>query len=117
MRLVQGGTRGGQRVPVQLRSQSQGEDGRWAWLRGKDHLTWEVAPGPTTVLLHDGRPVVARRIRIWAEGLETDAVWHTVKDRDNWVAPAAGYRGGAKTEGLTYTFHLLLNGTLLWAKR
>ncbi len=105
MRFVQVVNRAGQKLRVHLRYESQGEDGRWAWLPGKDHLTWEVAPGPTTVLLHDGRPVVARRIRIWAEGLETGAVWHTVKDRDTWVAPAAGYRGGAKPEGFTYTFN------------
>jgi tetratricopeptide (TPR) repeat protein len=105
MRLVQVVNRTGQKLRIHLRYESQGADGRWAWLPGKDDLTWEVAPGATAVLLHDGRPVVARRIRIWADGLETNAVWHAVKNLDVWVAPAAGYRGGAKPELYTYTFN------------
>jgi tetratricopeptide (TPR) repeat protein len=104
-RFVQVVNRTGQKLRVHLRYESQGADGRWAWLPGKDDLTWEVAPGATAVLLHDGRPALARRIRIWADGLESDAVWHAVKDRDTWVAPAVGYRGGAKPEAYTYTFN------------
>jgi tetratricopeptide (TPR) repeat protein len=105
MRVVQVANRSGQKLRVHLRYESQGEDGRWAWVPGKDDLTWEVAPGTTVLLLNDGRPVLARRVRIWADGLETEAVWHAVKDRDTWVAPAAGYRGGDKPDVYTYTFN------------
>jgi tetratricopeptide (TPR) repeat protein len=104
-RVVQVVNRTGQKLRVHLRYESQGADGRWAWLPGKDDLTWEVAAGTTTLLLHDGKPVLARRIRIWADSAETDALWHAVKDRDTWVAPAAGYRGGANPEVFTYTFN------------
>ena len=37
--------------------------------------------------------------------METNATWHLVKDRDTWVAPVAGYRGGARPEPYTYTFN------------
>ena len=90
---------------VYLRYESQGEDGRSALLPAKGELVWEVAHGTTVVLRHDDRPTLARRIRIWADGLETDTVWHAVKDRDTWVAPVAGYRGGAKPEAFTHTFN------------
>jgi hypothetical protein len=63
--------------------------------------------------LLDGRPIVARRIRIWADGLETGAVWLAVKDRDTWVAPAAGYRGGARPDPYTYTFNPSYESPLL----
>ena len=66
---------------------------------------WEVPAGATATLLYDGRPVLARRIRIWADGLETTAVWHAVKDRDTWAAPAKGYRGGPQPAVFTYTFN------------
>ncbi len=105
MRAIQVVNKTGQKLRVHLRYEAQGEDGRWAWLPGKDDLTWEVPTGGTGVLLHGGRPVLARRIRIWADGLETEAVWHAVKDRDTWVAPAAGYRGGSKPDVFTYTFN------------
>jgi tetratricopeptide (TPR) repeat protein len=104
-RAVQVVNRTGQKLRVHLRYESQAADGSWAWLPGKGDLTWELAPGETAVLLHEGRPVLARRMRIWADGLETGAVWYAVKDRDTWVAPTAGYRGGAKPELFTYTFN------------
>jgi tetratricopeptide (TPR) repeat protein len=103
-RAIQVVNRTGQKLRVHLRYEVQAADGSWAWLPGKGDLTWEVAPGETALLLYDGRPVLARRMRIWADGLETGAVWHAVKDRDTWVTPAAGYRGGAKPELFTYTF-------------
>jgi tetratricopeptide (TPR) repeat protein len=105
MRFIQIANRTGQKLRVHLRYECQGEDGTWAWLPGKDDLTWELPPGAAGALLLDGRPIVARRIRIWADSLETGAVWHAVKDRDTWVVPAAGYRGGAKPEPYTYTFN------------
>jgi hypothetical protein len=55
--------------------------------------------------VHDRHPVLARRFRIWADGIDSDAVWHTAKDRDNWAAPAAGYRGAAEPEPFTFTFN------------
>ena len=105
MRFIQVANRTGQKLRIHLRYERQGEDGTWAWLPGKDDLTWELPPGAAGALLLDGRPIVARRIRIWADGMETGAVWHAVKDRDTWVAPAAGYRGGAKPDPYTYTFN------------
>jgi tetratricopeptide (TPR) repeat protein len=105
MRAIQVANKTGQKLRIHLRYEAQGEDGRWAWLPGKDDLTWEVPAGGTGVLLQDGRPVLARRIRIWADGMETETVWHAVKDTDTWVAPAAGYRGGSKPDVFTYTFN------------
>jgi tetratricopeptide (TPR) repeat protein len=104
MRLIQVANRTGQKLRVHLRYECQGEDGAWAWLPGKDDSTWELPPGAAGALLLGGRPIAARRIRIWADGLETGAAWHAVKDRDTWVVPAAGYRGGARPEAYTYTF-------------
>jgi tetratricopeptide (TPR) repeat protein len=105
MRQVQVVNRTGQKLRVHLRYESQGADGRWTWVPGTDDVTWEIPPGATSLLLHEGRPVLARRIRIWADGMESDATWHAVKDRDTWVAPTAGYRGSAKPEVFTYTFN------------
>jgi tetratricopeptide (TPR) repeat protein len=105
VRLVQIDNRTGQNLRVHLRYECRGTDGRWTWLPGKDDLRWEVAPGTKGVLLHDGSQILARRVRIWAEGLETDTVWDTGKNRDTWVAPATGYRGGAEPEVFTYTFN------------
>jgi tetratricopeptide (TPR) repeat protein len=104
-RYIQVANKTGQKLRVHLRYEGQGEDGSWAWLPGKDDLTWELPPGAAGALLLDGRPIVARRIRIWADGMETGAVWHAVKDRDTWVVPAPGYRGGAKPDAYTYTFN------------
>jgi tetratricopeptide (TPR) repeat protein len=105
MRSIQVVNKSGQKVRVHLRYECRAEDGSWAWLPGKDDLTWELPVGATGALLLDGRPIVARRIRIWADGMETGATWHAVKNRDTWVAPVAGYRGGAKPEAYTYTFN------------
>ena len=105
VRAIQVVNKTGQKLRVHLRYEAQGEDGRWAWLPGKDDLTWEVPAGETGVLLQDGRPVLARRMRIWADGMESEAVWHATKDRDTWTAPAAGYRGGAKPDVFTFTFN------------
>jgi hypothetical protein len=43
-------------------------------------------------------------MRIWAEAPETKTDWHTRKDIDQWLGPAAGYRAGAKPELYTFTF-------------
>jgi tetratricopeptide (TPR) repeat protein len=104
-RFIQVANRTGQKLRVHLRYECRGEDGRWTWLPGKNDVTWELPAGASGTLLLDGRPLAARRIRIWADGLETGAVWHAVKDRDTWVAPAPGYRGGAKPDPYTYTFN------------
>jgi tetratricopeptide (TPR) repeat protein len=105
VRFIKVANKTGQKLRIHLRYECQGEDGSWAWLPGKDDVTWELPPGAAGALLLDGRPIVARRIRIWADGMETGAVWHAVKDRDTWVVPAAGYRGGAKPDPYTYTFN------------
>jgi tetratricopeptide (TPR) repeat protein len=104
-RAVQVVNRSGQKLRVHLQYETPTADGGWVWVPGKSDLTWELAPGEAAVLLHEGRPVLARRMRVWADGPETGAVWHAVKDRDTWVAPTAGYRGGAKPEVYTYTFN------------
>lgn len=105
LRQVQVANRSGQKVQVHLRYETRTEDGRWTWLPAQGALSWEVPAGATGPLLVDGRPVLARRLRIWAEGLETTAVWHAVKDSDTWAAPAAGYRGGSRPDVYTYTFN------------
>ena len=105
MRVVQVANRTGQKLRVHLRYETQAADGSWAWLPGEGHLTWEFDAGEKAVRGHEQRPVLARRFRIWAESIDSDAVWHTAKDRDTWAAPAAGYRGAAEPEPFTFTFN------------
>jgi tetratricopeptide (TPR) repeat protein len=97
--------RTGQKIRVHLRYEALTEDGRLLWLPGTGALTWEFEPGETAVLVHEGRPVLARRMRIWAENPETNTAWLKAKDTVTWTAPARGYRGGAKPEMFTYTFN------------
>jgi tetratricopeptide (TPR) repeat protein len=105
VRIVRVENRTGQKLRVQLRYEGLAEDGRWVWAPGKDALTWELAEGETVVLVYDGRPVMARRMRIWADNSETNMAWLKVKDTDTWTAPVRGYRGGAKPDVFTYTFN------------
>ena len=103
-RLVKIVNRTGQTIRVYLRYEGPAA-GRLAWLPGEGVLTWEFAPGEEGILTHDGQPVLARRMRIWADNPATKAAWYAVKDTDTWTAPAVGYRGGAKPEIFTYTFN------------
>jgi tetratricopeptide (TPR) repeat protein len=103
-RYLQVANKSGQKLRVHLRYEAQTADGQWAWLPAKGSLMWEVAPAATVQLLHDGQRVQARRLRIWADGMETSATWHAVKDQDTWTAPANGYRGGAQPGVFTYSF-------------
>jgi tetratricopeptide (TPR) repeat protein len=105
VRSIRVANRTGQKLRVHMRYEVQGEDGRWTWLPAKDDMTWEVETGATALLLHDGKPVLARRVRIWADGMDAEAAWNAVKDRDTWIAPATGYRGGTKPDVFTYTFN------------
>ncbi len=104
-RVLQVANKTGQKIVVYLRYEGQTGDDKFAWLPGKGVLTWEFSPGETAVLTHEGKPILPRRMRIWAENSETKTVWNTAKDRDTWTAPAAGYRGGAKPELFTFTFN------------
>jgi tetratricopeptide (TPR) repeat protein len=104
-RVLQVTNRTGQKIRVHLRYEAPAADGKFAWLPGEGSLTWEFAPGETAVLVHEGGPVLARRMRIWADSPDTKTVWYAAKDHDTWTAPAAGYRGGAKPELFTYTFN------------
>ncbi len=102
VRLLQVANQSGQKLRVYLLYETRTAEGQWAWLPDKGALTWEVAAGATVQLLHDGRPIQARRIRIWAEGMETDATWYSVKERDTWTAPPKGYRGVRADAGKAY---------------
>jgi tetratricopeptide (TPR) repeat protein len=104
-RVLQVTNRTGQKIRVHLRYEGLTADGKLAWLPGEGSLTWEFEPGETAVLAHAGRPVAARRMRIWAENPDTKAVWDAAKGHDTWTAPAAGYRGGAQPELFTFTFN------------
>ena len=103
-RAVRVANRTGRAIRVHLRYEGPADD-KLAWLPGDGVLTWEFAAGEEAVLVHDGRPVQARRMRIWADTPDGKAVWHAVKDADTWTAPAVGYRGGPKPEVFTYTFN------------
>lgn len=95
-----------QKIRVYLRYEGLTADGQFAWAPGgTEALAWEFAPGESAVLVHDGRPVLARRIRIWAECPDAKINWLKVKDVDTWAAPANGYRGGPKPELFTYSFN------------
>jgi Flp pilus assembly protein TadD len=104
VRVVQVENRTGQKIRVHLRYEAQTEDGRLIWMPGTGAITWEFEPGETAVLVHEGHPILARRMQIWAENPQTNTAWLKVKDTDTWTAPARGYRGGAKPEMFTYTF-------------
>lgn len=104
-RVLQIANKTGQKIIVYLRYEAQTGDGKFAWLPGEGTIAWEFAPGETAVLMHDGKPILARRMRIWADNAETKTVWNTAKDRDTWTAPAAGYRTGAKPELFTFSFN------------
>ncbi|HZI37293.1 MAG TPA: tetratricopeptide repeat-containing serine protease family protein [Acidimicrobiia bacterium] len=104
-RVLQVANKTGQKLLVHVRYEAQTAEDKFAWLPGEGALTWELAPGETVVLAHDGRPVLARRMRIWAENAETKTVWNTAKDKDTWTAPPAGYRNGPKPALFTFTFN------------
>jgi tetratricopeptide (TPR) repeat protein len=104
-RVLQVANKTGQKIVVYLRYESPTSDGKFAWLPGEGTLAWEFAPGETAILMHEGKPILSRRMRIWAENAETKTVWNTAKDRDTWTAPAAGYRSGAKPELFTFNFN------------
>jgi Tfp pilus assembly protein PilF len=97
--------RTGQKLRVHLTYEGPAAENRLGWLPGTGAVTWEFAPGEEAILTHEGRPVLARRMRIWADSPDTKLAWNAVKDRDTWTAPAVGYRGGAKPEVFTYTFN------------
>ena len=104
-RVIRVANHTGQRLRVYLRYEGSAGEGRLGWLPGEGVLTWEFAPGEEAILIHDGRPVLARRMRIWADTPDSKSNWHAVKDVDTWTAPAVGYRGGPKPETYTYTFN------------
>ncbi|HVK14331.1 MAG TPA: tetratricopeptide repeat-containing serine protease family protein [Gemmataceae bacterium] len=96
--------RTGQPIRVYLRYEGPAA-GRLAWLPGEGVLMWDFAPGEEAILTHDGQPVVARRMRIWADNAATKTAWYAVKDQDTWTTTAVGYRGGPRPEVFTYTFN------------
>jgi tetratricopeptide (TPR) repeat protein len=105
VRIVRVANKTGQKIRVHIRYEGQAADGRWAWLPGNGVLSWEFAPGEVAVLMHEQRPVLARRMRIWAESTDTNAAWLKVKEVDTWTAPTTGYRSGQRPEMFTYTFN------------
>ena len=102
-RAVKVANKTGHKLRVYLRYEGPTPDGRLGW--HPDTLTWQFDPGEEAVLMYDGRPILARRMRIWADSPDSTAAWDAAKDQDTWAAPAAGYRGGAKPETFAYTFN------------
>jgi tetratricopeptide (TPR) repeat protein len=45
-------------------------------------MTWTVAAGSTVTLHYDGKPIEARKIRIWAEGARSGKKYDSLKKRD-----------------------------------
>jgi tetratricopeptide (TPR) repeat protein len=104
-RVLQVANKTGQKLVVHVRYEGQTPDGKFTWLPAEGSLDWEFSPGEKAGLTHNGRPIQARRMRIWAEAPETKTDWRTRKDVDTWLGPAAGYRAGPKPELYTFTFH------------
>jgi len=104
-REVQVVNRTGQKLKVSVRYETQTADGKWTWFPNEAAVEWEIPVGETTTLLYQGRPILARRMRIWADGVGTKSTWYAVKEKDTWAAPAKGYRGGQPPEIFTYTFN------------
>jgi tetratricopeptide (TPR) repeat protein len=104
-RAVQVVNRTGQKLKVSVRYETQSADGGWTWFPNEAAVEWEIPAGETATLLYQGRPILARRMRIWADGIGSKSVWHAVKDKDTWTAPSKGYRGGQQPEIFTYTFN------------
>jgi tetratricopeptide (TPR) repeat protein len=104
-RAVQVVNRTGQKLKVSVRYETQTADGEWIWFPNEAAVEWEIPVGETATLLYQGRPILARRIRIWADGIGTKSTWYAVMKLDTWTAPAKGYRGGQPPEIFTYTFN------------
>jgi len=105
VRVVRVENQTGQKIRVHLRYEGQAAGGGWRWTPETAALTWEFAPGEVAILIHESKPVLARRMRIWAESTDTNAAWVNVKNTDTWTAPTVGYRSGAKPEMFTFTFN------------
>jgi Tfp pilus assembly protein PilF len=103
-RAVQVVNRTGQKLKVSVQFETQNAEGEWTWFPKEAAVEWEIPVGETAMLLYQGRPILTRRMHIWADGIGTKSVWHTSKNQDTWTAPAKGYRGGSQPEIFTYTF-------------
>jgi tetratricopeptide (TPR) repeat protein len=104
-RAIQVVNRTGQKLKVSMQFETQTADGEWTWFPNEGAMEWEIPVGETAMLLFQGRPILARRMRIWADGIGTQTVWHADKTKVTWVAPEKGYRGGPQPEIFTYTFN------------
>jgi tetratricopeptide (TPR) repeat protein len=96
--------RTGKKLRVHLRYEGQTPNGELTWLPQSGEFTWDLSPGEAMVLSRDNQPILARRMRIWAESPESNTKWLQAKETDTWTAPAAGYRA-AKPEVFTYTLN------------
>jgi tetratricopeptide (TPR) repeat protein len=104
-RTVQVVNKTGQKLKVSVRFETETADGGLTWFPNEGAVEWEIPVGETATLLYQGKPILARRMRIWAEGVGTKTVWHGAKNQDTWTAPAKGYRGGEQPAMFTYTFN------------
>jgi tetratricopeptide (TPR) repeat protein len=93
----------GHSLRVYMRFEGPNAEGRLGWF--PETLTWQFDPGEEAALMYDGRPILARRMHIWADSLDSKDEWHEDMAEDTWTAPANGYRGGPKPEVYTYSFN------------
>jgi hypothetical protein len=66
----------------------------WEWYYPtKNGIRYELKPGASNTLRHDGWLIGAHRLRIWAATLDGRLVWERYKTEDLYLTPKDGYRG------------------------
>src|SRR5262249_4657055 len=79
-------------IKVFVQYEYQTKDGKWTWWPKEPTKSWwTIAPGKTTTLNDDDWKVRARRVRIWAVGVNSGDTNTYYRDRDLWLCPRDGY--------------------------
>lgn len=100
-----------ERLTVFVQYETWHMDGSWHWYPnvpdGEEALTFTVEPGQEVDLHHDDWAILARRVRLWAEG-GNGAEYLEFKDQDLWLVDEVdGERSYEAPEVETYTFRFM----------
>jgi hypothetical protein len=92
----------GQSLRVYVRYEAKAPDGNWRWFYTEapvGPLTFTVPPGASVNLFDGYWWINARRVRLWAEGVENGGAWLRDRDQDLWLArdPYRARRTGVYT--------------------
>jgi hypothetical protein len=97
-------------VQVKVQYYAKDEGGKEAWHpadpdKSEDALDFTVQPGATVLVKDEDWPIVASRVRVWAES--DQSTWHEFKGKDLWLVPKdkkTGRLGYYAKEVKTVTF-------------